>query len=72
MSSTIPAVSGSSSETSVPHWPWWANLHGLPKSFLLAAIDEAEVDVAAVVGAVVLGQLGLGIEQDRRATARRA
>ena len=40
MSSTIPAVCGSSSETSVPHWPCLANFHGLPNSFLLARLTK--------------------------------
>ena len=40
MSSTIPAVSGSSSETSVPHCPCLANFQGLPNSFLLARLTK--------------------------------
>ena len=31
---------GSSSETSVPHWPCLANFHGLPNSFLLARLTK--------------------------------
>src|SRR5262245_19747443 len=36
MSSTMPAVCGRSSLTSVPHLPRFANFHGLPKSDLFA------------------------------------
>ncbi len=39
----MPAVSGKSSETSVPHWPCLANFQGLPKSFLLARLTKLKV-----------------------------
>ena len=63
MSSTISARCGSSSETSVPHWPCLANFHGLPNSFLLARVDEAEFHFARIIAAAEPRQLGLGIEQ---------
>ena len=40
MSSTMPAVSGRSSETSVPHCPCLANFQGVPNSFLLARLTK--------------------------------
>ena len=40
MSSTMPAVSGSSSETSVPHCAVLGELPGLPNSFLLARLTK--------------------------------
>ncbi len=36
----MPAVAGSSSETSVPQAPCRANFHGLPKSFLFARLTK--------------------------------
>ena len=59
----MPAVWGSSSETSVPHWPCFSNLPRAAEELLAGPIDEAELDVAAVIGAAVPRQLGLGIEQ---------
>ena len=70
MSSTIPAVSGRSSETSVPHCPCLANFHGSAEQLLARAVDEAEHDVAVVLGAVSFRQFGLRVEQvDMRRTA---
>jgi len=40
MSSTMPAVCGNSSDTSVPERPCAANFHGLPKSFLVARFTK--------------------------------
>ena len=59
----MPAVSGSSSETSVPHCAVLGELPGAAEQLLARPVDEAEDDVAAVLGAVVPGQLGLGVEQ---------
>ena len=39
-SSTMPAISGRSSETSVPAWPCLANDQGEPNSFLLARLTK--------------------------------
>src|SRR5579863_5305590 len=43
MSSTILAVCGNSSDSSVPQWPCFAKRNGLPINFLLAALTKLKV-----------------------------